>query len=143
MSMLSLQVNELRIMADKLRRVNPRNGAGYVEAVETLYMSMGAMREAADTIENLQGEANHWKVEQVHAYSNWEDAHSRVKELEADNDTRWHQLFGTPERAARTLLDACDNCGQDECSGCQVYELTSGGDLDYDALLEWLRGEGE
>lgn len=54
--------------------------------------------------------------------------------------TRWHELFGTPEKAARTLLDVCDNCGQDECSGCQVYELTRGGDLDYDALLEWLRG---
>lgn len=57
--------------------------------------------------------------------------------------TRWHDLFGTPERAARTLLDTCDNCGQNDCSGCQVYEFTSGGDLDYDALLEWLRGEGE
>ena len=58
-----------------------------------------------------------------------------------DDKSRWFELFGTPERAARTLLDACDNCGQDECSGCQVYELTSGGDLDYDALLEWLRGD--
>lgn len=56
-------------------------------------------------------------------------------------ESRWFELFGTPERAARTLLDVCDNCGQNECSGCQVYELTSGGDLDYDALLEWLRGE--
>ena len=51
------------------------------------------------------------------------------------------RLFGTPERAAVTLLDACDNCGQNDCSGCQLYEFTSGGDLDYDALLEWLRGD--
>ena len=56
-------------------------------------------------------------------------------------ESNYKRLFGTPERAARTLLDACDNCGQNECSGCQVYELTSGGDLDYDALLEWLRGD--
>lgn len=57
--------------------------------------------------------------------------------------SRWFELFGTPERAARTLGDACDNCGQNDCSGCQVYELTSGGDLDYNELLEWLRGDAE
>jgi len=59
------------------------------------------------------------------------------------SESNYEKLFGTPERAARTLLDACDNCGQNDCSGCQVYELTSGGDLDYDALLEWLRGDTE
>ena len=53
------------------------------------------------------------------------------------------RLFGTSERAAGTLIDICDNCGQNDCSGCQVYELTSGGDLGYDALLEWLRGDVE
>lgn len=58
-------------------------------------------------------------------------------------ETNWERLFGTPERAARTLIDICDNCGQNECSGCQVYELTSGGEVDYDALLEWLRGDTE
>lgn len=58
-------------------------------------------------------------------------------------ESRWHELFGTPERAARTLLDVCDNCGQDDCSGCQVYEFTSGGNLEYDALLEWLRGDAK
>lgn len=57
--------------------------------------------------------------------------------------SRYAELFGTPARAASTLLDVCDNCGQDECSGCQVYELTRGGDLDYDALIEWLRGDAE
>lgn len=55
--------------------------------------------------------------------------------------SRYEKLFGTPERAAVTLLDVCDNCGQNDCSGCQLYEFTSGGDLDYDALLEWLRGD--
>lgn len=58
-------------------------------------------------------------------------------------ETNWERLFGTPERAARTLIDICDNCGQNECSGCQVHELTSGGDLGYDALLEWLGGDVE
>lgn len=57
------------------------------------------------------------------------------------SESNYEKLFGTPEKAARTLLDACDNCGQNDCSGCKVYELTSGGDLDYDAMLEWLRGD--
>lgn len=57
------------------------------------------------------------------------------------NESNYERLFGTPERAAVTLLDACDNCGQNDCSGCQLYEFTSGGDLDYDALLEWLRSD--
>ena len=58
-------------------------------------------------------------------------------------ESNYEKLFGTPEKAARTLLDTCDNCGQNDCSGCQVYEFTSGGDLDYDALLEWMRGDAE
>ena len=62
--------------------------------------------------------------------------------------TRWYELFGTPERAARTiigkqftydLLTQCDDCPHqtDECyepSGKCVMD-------DCDALLEWLRGD--
>ena len=55
-------------------------------------------------------------------------------------ESNYERLFGTPERAALTLLDVCENCGQDDCSGCQVYELTSGGEVDYYALLEWMEG---
>ena len=53
MSELNSQADELRTLADKLRSVRFDDRANYVENVETLYMSMGAMREAADTIENL------------------------------------------------------------------------------------------
>ena len=63
-------------------------------------------------------------------------------------ETRYERLFGTPERAARTMidkqltydvLDQCDECPHqtDECfepSGkCAMQE--------HDALLEWLRGD--
>lgn len=59
-------------------------------------------------------------------------------------DARWHQLFGTPERAARTLHKdgtlVCRECLiREECektpedSDCMI--------TDYDALLEWLRGD--
>ena len=61
-------------------------------------------------------------------------------------DTRYSELFGTPERAARTLrkngkcIPACYECLiRDECAS-----LPEGSECpmdDYDALLEWLRGE--
>ena len=58
--------------------------------------------------------------------------------------SRWHELFGTPERAARTLHHngtlVCREClVRDECketlddSDCII--------TNYDALLEWLRGD--
>ena len=61
-----------------------------------------------------------------------------------DDKTRWHELFGTPERAARTLHHGgtlvCRECLiREECaetpedSNCMVTS--------YDALLEWLRGD--
>ena len=54
----------------------------------------------------------------------------------AEDKSRYAKLFGTPERAARTLADNCDDynlCGG--CSAdCESHDC-------YDALLEWLRGE--
>ena len=61
------------------------------------------------------------------------------------NYTRWHELFGTPERAARTLIAVRGEC---ESSG-PCYPNCPFGDAptcpsncesrDYDALLEWLK----
>lgn len=33
----------------------------------------------------LRGERDHWHVEQVHAYGNWEDANKWASELQAEN----------------------------------------------------------
>ena len=60
--------------------------------------------------------------------------------------TRYAELFGTPEKAARTLHSGgtlvCRECLiREECAktpedgNCMIVH--------YDALLEWLRGEGE
>ena len=58
------------------------------------------------------------------------------------NYTRWHELFDTPERAARTMAGKCcdclecvivDACEYGEGEGCPLNN--------YDALLEWLRGD--
>ena len=56
---------------------------------------------------------------------------------EQNRKDRWYELFGTPERAARTLVDNCDKVHF--CEGCPAD--TGIHDCTYDALLDWLRGE--
>lgn len=64
--------------------------------------------------------------------------------------TRYSELFGTPERAARTIMDKqltydlltqCDDCPYqtDEC----FDPLCKCAMDDYGTLLEWLRGDAE
>lgn len=71
------------------------------------------LREAADTIESLSDK------------------------LQGVMGTRYCELFGTPERAARTLMDICDECDESACSECKVDPLV-GYATNYDVLLEWL-----
>ena len=56
-------------------------------------------------------------------------------------ESRWHELFGTPERTARTL-SVTANCFKHEtaCRNC-MYESYCDTQCDYDTLLEWLRGD--
>lgn len=57
--------------------------------------------------------------------------------------SRWHELFGTPERTARTIADlqTCSLGFDIECDECAVCSLCqSGARNDRDALLEWLKG---
>ncbi len=60
-----------------------------------------------------------------------------------DGDSRYSELFGTPERAARTLLESTSECRccviRKECG----YNLDKCVMYDRDALLGWLRGESE
>ena len=62
-----------------------------------------------------------------------------------DSHSRWHQLFGTPERAARTAYDMheCSLGMPIECDDCTAEPICKSGAKDYDALIEWLRGESE
>lgn len=113
MSMLGEQADELRKMADRLGVNGVCTGD-----VSKLYVML---REAADTIESLR---------------------DRLHELQGvGGKSRYSELFGTPERAARTLeritivchtFAICDTCSQEYCI-----------DDDYDALLEWLKGGDE
>lgn len=68
-----------------------------------------------------------------------EDRHER------ESYSRWYELFGTHERAARTMAGKCSDCCEcviaDYCEhgsdkGCLLSYTGN-----YDALLEWLKQE--
>lgn len=60
-------------------------------------------------------------------------------------ETRYERLFGTPERAARTLsiMQRCELGIIGNCDDCEMHDACRVRDGDYDVLLEWLRGESE
>lgn len=64
-------------------------------------------REYVEVLEaenaKLREERNHWHVEQVHAYSNWEDAHKRATELGLEN-----------AKLRELVQYTCDECYGDE-----------------------------
>ena len=72
-----------------------------------------------------------------------------MEQSENNRESRWFELFGTPERAARTMKaasDACKttqpcypNCPLGAAPWCHIKNRFS----DYDTLLEWLRGGSE
>lgn len=63
---------------------------------------------------------------------------------ERDDKSQWFQLFGTPERAAWTLMYvlACkDSRPWVSCGSCPILDGCAVRSDGHDALLEWLRGE--
>lgn len=62
--------------------------------------------------------------------------------------SRWFKLFGTPERAARTLKDI--KCGDESCEECPIVEpcieygvVFDDGKALQEQLLEWLKGDAK
>ena len=123
MSMLISQADELRTLAGGLRKLC-ENGANLTRVqVAGMITAVEAMREAADTIEGMR---------------------DRLQELQGVGDeSRYTALFGTPERAARTAYDMheCSLGMPIECDDCAAKPICESGAKDYDALLEWLRGD--
>ena len=155
MSMLGEQIKELREKADML------------DGLEGMDNLVRMLREAADTIENLRDSLNEvadkWASEKIKA----EDYARENMMLKANNGSRWFELFGTPERTARTLETIADSLFSSawsddnatlsdvmcalagKCDECVAQGLpgrgvsTKCGEVDYDALLEWLGGDAE
>ena len=114
MSMLSWQCDGLR------------EAAGRLEGYQNGEISR-MLREAADTITSL--------------WNSLAASEAALNKATVLNETRYQQLFGTPERAARTMALMCE-CSP-ECSFCllqgRAVSICNNGDRD--ALLEWLRGD--
>lgn len=65
--------------------------------------------------------------------------------VKVDDKSRWLELFGTPERAARTLAGRgtdCYCCPVRDAGGhdCADFNCLMN---DHDALLEWLKGASD
>ena len=103
MSALGVQVDRLRKMADSMGERGCEIGTDYGLG-QGLSDASVILREAADTIESLSDK------------------------LQGVMGTRYCELFGTPERAARTIVDRELGYRLMKCE-------------DYDELLEWLRGD--
>jgi hypothetical protein len=116
---------------------------GDFDSVAEAFRWLMQEREAVDTIENLRDSLNEvadkWAREKIKA----EDYARENMMLKANNGSRWFELFGTPERAARTIIKTCDETT--ECEACPIFHADINAlninCSDYDALLEWLRGD--
>jgi len=154
--MLISQAKELRTLAGGLRKLY-ESGANLTRVqVAGMTTAVEAIREAADTIESLRDrlqkaeeDARIIEVETSHIDIEQGEIITRFVPAELDyieDKSRWNKLFGTPERAARTL--EAIPCGSSPCSKCPMFKPCCG-DSDvpdvkedenafYDALLEWL-----
>ena len=89
-----------------------------------------------DGTENLSGE---WQYGVAMIPAAWV---LHVAATLGTDDSRWFELFGTPERAAETMLNMC-KCAE-VCEFCPLYEQGVA-HCEYpnaeSSVLEWLRGK--
>ena len=81
----------------------------------------------------------------IHAWEIDERTRAAIDDWMATKDgrkSRWHKLFGTPERAMLTIASWCTH-SDGSCAGCPVYGSDVDDCSDCDSLLEWLRGDAE
>ena len=124
MSMLGEQIKELREAA---RNIQGKLGRCLYRRkdVDEMQQVSGMLFEAANTIESLR---------------------NTLQELQGvGGESRYTALFGTPERAARTIIKTCYETT--ECEACPIFHADINAlnvnCSDYDALLEWLRLRGD
>jgi hypothetical protein len=84
------------------------------ELCEQLAMREYELDNLKDENIKLREERDHWHVEQVHAYGNWEDAYRRAAELEAEN-AKLRELV-------QIAIEYCVNGYCAEEDECPLYE---------------------
>ena len=104
-------------LTDRSIRMADKMDCLYAENEHMRLKDIAVMGELGEENERLKAEnarlreeRDHWHVEQVHAYGNWEDAHKRAIELEKQN------------AKLRELLRAAYNCTNagPSCLECRV-----------------------
>lgn len=97
------------------RFVKRQNAIGwdwYLESDDCSSWVSQLVKEVIETLETenakLREERDHWHVEQVHAYGNWEDAHKRAAELQAEN-TKLRELAAILCHCMQ-IKASCDDC---------------------------------
>lgn len=74
-----------RQLAEWLREL--RRARTEIDLLKTLRDGFKAdVKKLKDENAKLRSERDHWRVEQVHAYGNWEDVHKYAAKLKAEND---------------------------------------------------------
>ena len=123
--------NDLQRHCDRQREQLAALGAAHkpVKAERDAYKRQ-AERLAAENAK-LREERDHWRVEQVHAYGNWEDTYKRASELE-DENAKLRELLKNaltyieyegcgvecPETGNSATLTSCDACNRYETESC-------------------------
>ena len=118
-----------------------------IPAPDTLVIRMTrGERRIADELRKQFGRVRRVTIDvdgERHEFS----ADSLIRLLEgcegARDTSRYAELFGTPERAARTICRQLKHYNICICDGCPVKPPNKECDSEYDALLEWLEGETE
>ena len=84
----------------------------------------------------------------IHAWEIDERTRAAIDDWMAAKDgrkSRWHELFGAPERAARTLARMCQ--GVNTCGTCPLFgaglNYCKRDYTDFASIAEWLRGDAE
>ena len=155
-------MSEMSDLAHELRTIAGNDGDWVAGPI-----SASVLREAADTIEGLRdrlqeserhnrinlevmGEMCHPEIvelmQECHATrANYE--HCKYSTNRGWRDTsRYSELFGTTEKAARTLARMCA-ISDGSCAGCPMYKANlEHCKRDYThlkSIVEWLRGDAE
>lgn len=152
---LNERIAELRDELDHARSCPDCDCCGWKEKVDELQAELDELRPSR-IVEFAELESDEPPYDELlrclendwHISASWDGLRKfwNVADAELDHiedKSRWFELFGTPERAARTLLESTSECRccviRDECG----YDLDACVMYDHDKLLEWLRGDAE
>lgn len=130
---------------DELRKLLDERGVEYDtrdgNAVKNTYWNVGDLRFGY--CEQIYEDGQHETDLFMYRGYGCTPAQAIAATLGADDGTRWHELFGTPERAAKTIQG-----GTLVCRECIIREQCAETPEDSDcvvmnknALLEWLLGK--